>query len=237
MASLEWYEIVGRLLLAALLGGALGVERESGGHDAGLRTHMLLALGSALFAAVSVGGFDDFIAVRSSTNVGVDVTRVAAYVAPGVGFLGAGVIVKQAHGRTSWVRGLTTAASLWTTAAVGVAAGVGFWVGSVTVTVVALVALAAIQPMSRALQRRSARPPGAVAEIHLADGDVESVIARLGEEGELGSVRVERPAGSIARIHAELDLAGATDAGRVARDLSSMPGVQLVSVEVVRPPE
>jgi putative Mg2+ transporter-C (MgtC) family protein len=237
MASLDWYEIVGRLMLAAVLGGALGVERESGGHDAGLRTHLLLALGSALFAVVSVGGFDEFVGPRASTNVAVDVTRVAAYVAPGVGFLGAGVIVKQARGRSSWVRGLTTAASLWTAAAVGVATGVGFWIGAVTATAVALVALAAVHPLSTSLQRRSGRAPSAIAEIHLAEAEVDAAMSRLGQQGTLGSVRVERPAGSMARIHAEIELVDLADAGRVAQNLSALSGVELVSVEVLRPPD
>lgn len=143
--SLEWYEIVGRLALACALGGALGFEREFDGNFAGFRTHLLLTLGTALFAVVSVAGFDAMITDRNATNVNVEVTRVAAYVAAGVGFLGGGAILK-ANGK---IRGLTTAATLWTAAAIGVACGLGFWIGAVAATVLALVALEALQPVSR----------------------------------------------------------------------------------------
>lgn len=152
-ASLQWYEIVVRLSVAAVLGAVVGLERESAGQDAGLRTHLLLALGAALFGAVSVGAFDAFI-TDSSTNSRVDVTRIASYVAAGVGFIGGGVILKHAGA----VRGITTATSLWTAAAVGLAAGVGFWVGAVAATVLALVALAVLKPLSDWIGRRSYPP-------------------------------------------------------------------------------
>lgn len=152
-AGLEWYEIVGRLSLAAVLGAVVGFERESAGQDAGLRTHLLLALGAGVFGVVSVGAFDAFI-TDTATNARVDVTRIASYVAAGVGFIGGGVILKHAGA----VRGITTATSLWTAAAVGLAAGVGFWVGAVTATVLALVALAVLKPLSDWIGRRSYPP-------------------------------------------------------------------------------
>ena len=152
-ASLEWYEIVGRLSLAAVLGAVVGFERESAGQDAGLRTHLLLSLGAALFGVVSVGAFDSFI-TDEATNTRVDVTRIASYVAAGVGFIGGGVILKHAGA----VRGITTATSLWTAAAVGLAAGVGFWIGAVSATVLALVALAVLKPLSDWIGRRSYPP-------------------------------------------------------------------------------
>lgn len=156
--DLEWYDVTGRLVLAAVLGAVLGLEREYDGHDAGLRTHLLLTLGAALFSVVSVAGFDALASERSS-NVTIDVTRIAAYIAPGVGFIGGGAIVKS--GRK--VTGITTAASLWTAAAIGVAAGLGFWVGAVVTTVIALIALEALQPLSNwagELGRRRGRQPG-----------------------------------------------------------------------------
>jgi putative Mg2+ transporter-C (MgtC) family protein len=145
VTALEWYEIVGRLGLAALLGALLGFEREFDGNFAGLRTHLLLTLGAALFAVVSVAGFESLVAERNATNVTVDVTRIAAYIAPGVGFIGGGAILKS-DGR---IRGLTTAATLWTAAGIGVAAGVGFWLAAVVATAIALFALEALQPISR----------------------------------------------------------------------------------------
>lgn len=150
MAELEWYEIVGRLVLASVLGALVGLERESVGQDAGFRTHLMVALGAAMFAVVSVGAFDQFM-TDDPTNVRIDVSRIASYVAAGVGFIGGGVILKHAGN----VRGITTATSLWTAAAIGLAAGVGFWIGAVTATVISLIALAALKPLSDWIVRRS----------------------------------------------------------------------------------
>lgn len=152
-AGLQWYDIVARLSIAAVLGAVVGFERESAGQDAGLRTHLLLALGAALFGVVSVGAFDSFI-TATGTNVRVDVTRIASYVAAGVGFIGGGVILKHA----GEVRGITTATSLWTAAAVGLAAGVGFWVGALVATTLVIVALAVLKPLSDWIGRRSYPP-------------------------------------------------------------------------------
>src|SRR3954452_14094660 len=109
-------DIAARLLLAAVLGALVGLEREVHAHPAGMRTHLLVSLGSALFTVVSIYGF------TSDPNGGnVDPTRIAAQIVTGIGFLGAGAIIH--YGTT--IRGLTTAASLWAMAAVGMAAGAG----------------------------------------------------------------------------------------------------------------
>lgn len=144
IADLEWYDVVVRLGVAALLGAALGAEREFDGNFAGLRTHLLLTLGAALFAVVSVAGFDGMITERANSNVNVDVTRIASYIAAGVGFIGGGAILKT-DGK---VRGLTTASTLWTAAGIGVAAGIGFYVAAVVATVIALIALEVMRPLS-----------------------------------------------------------------------------------------
>lgn len=144
-ASLSEWQVIGRLAAATGLGALIGLEREIDGHDAGMRTHALLALGSGLFGVISVGGFADFIVARATTNVQVDVTRIASYVAAGVGFLGGGAILKQTHR----VRGLTTAASLWACAAVGLAAGIGFYSAAVVATVAALVMLLLDTPVRK----------------------------------------------------------------------------------------
>ncbi len=153
MADLGALEIMGRLALATVLGLAMGLEREIDGHEAGARTHALLALGAAVFGLISVGAFDDFIIAGSRTNVRVDVTRVASYVAAGIGFLGAGSIMKRSDGP----KGLTTAASLWVAAGVGLAAGLGFWVGAVGAVGLALAMLVADRPLSRLRRRRERR--------------------------------------------------------------------------------
>jgi putative Mg2+ transporter-C (MgtC) family protein len=110
-----------RLLAAAGLGAVIGAEREMADHPAGIRTHLTVALGAALFGVLSTLGFEEFQRVRSATNVQVDVTRVASTVVTGVGFLGAGVIFR----RGNTVHNLTTAGSLWVVAAIGLACGVG----------------------------------------------------------------------------------------------------------------
>ena len=124
--------IVVRLLLAAVLGGALGYERERSGKAAGLRTHMLVAIGAALFVLVPQQGG---MAVA-------DMSRVIQGIVTGVGFLGAGAIIKHASAHS--VQGLTTAAGVWMTAAIGVACGLGREATAVLSTVLALAVLAAV---------------------------------------------------------------------------------------------
>lgn len=111
---MEWHEVLIRLSIAAVLCGLVGLERELRGHPAGLRTHAIVGIGAALFTIAGAYGLGDL-------KPEVDPTRVAAQIASGVGFLGAGVILR--HGLD--VRGLTTAATLWLAAAVGLAAGAG----------------------------------------------------------------------------------------------------------------
>ena len=134
--SLGWGEDLARLLLAAALGGAIGFERELRDREAGLRTHLLVCLGSALFTIVSAYGFRDFL-TSGDQVIRADPTRIAAQIVTGIGFLGAGAIIRQ--GLT--VRGLTTAATLWVAAAIGIAAGAGYYSGAVLATVVTIAAL------------------------------------------------------------------------------------------------
>jgi putative Mg2+ transporter-C (MgtC) family protein len=135
-------ELIARLGLAALLGGAIGFERERLSWAAGLRTHMLVSVGACLFMLVSSYGFMD---VLDHEHVSLDPSRVAAQVVSGIGFLGAGSILL----RGEIVRGLTTAASLWTVAAVGLAAGGGLYLAAVSATIVILIILAGIKPLER----------------------------------------------------------------------------------------
>jgi putative Mg2+ transporter-C (MgtC) family protein len=174
MAELETWEVVIRLTVAALLAGAVGLEREFAGQDAGFRTHLLVAVGAALFGVVSVGAFDDFIESSASTNVRVDVTRIASYVAAGVGFIGGGAILK--HRGT--VRGITTATSLWTAAAIGLACGVGFWLAASVTTALVLVALTVLKPLSNWIDRRRHVPATLVVVLEPA-ADATSVLREI----------------------------------------------------------
>jgi len=116
----SWLEIILRFLLAAGLGAGIGYQRERAGKAAGLRTHILVSSGAALFTLVSIYGFSGAV---------VDISRVAAGVVVGIGFIGAGVILRGQ--REKEVAGLTTAATIWITAAVGLAAGAGMYLISV----------------------------------------------------------------------------------------------------------
>lgn len=204
MADLSTYELVGRLLLAAVLGAAIGFEREIDGHDAGLRTHLMLSLGAALFGLVSVGAWDHF-ATADQTNVRVDVTRVASYVAAGIGFIGAGTIVKHAGG----VRGLTTAASLWVVAAIGLAAGVGFVIPAVTATVVSLLSLYALKPLVALTRRVSAGRGGSLVVLlddERAFGDVVRIVQN---EGRIAPSAIRGGSSRGREFEVEIDYVGA----------------------------
>ena len=136
LPALNWDESLLRLALAAVLGGLIGVERELREREAGLRTHLLVALGSALFTIVGAYGFHAFLESGQSV-VRADPTRIAAQIVTGIGFLGAGAIIRQGLS----VRGLTTAATLWVVAAVGLAAGAGYYSAAVITTALVLIAL------------------------------------------------------------------------------------------------
>ncbi|MPW15367.1 MgtC/SapB family protein [Paraburkholderia sp. CNPSo 3157] len=135
-------ELISRLVLAAVLGSVIGFERERLSWAAGLRTHMLVCVGSALFMIVSAFGFAD---VLGAEHVVLDPSRGAAQVVSGIGFLGAGSILL----RGSIIRGLTTAASLWSVAAVGLAVGGGLYTASIAATIIVLIILAGVKPIEK----------------------------------------------------------------------------------------
>lgn len=129
------FELLSRLLLAAFLGLILGLEREYIGKPAGMRTYALVSLGSALFTIISKFGFLD------SAGVALDPSRVAAQIVTGIGFLGAGIIVLQGIK----LRGVTTASGIWVSAAIGMAAGTGLYLISLTGTLVAVILIAVMR--------------------------------------------------------------------------------------------
>src|SRR5207247_5637065 len=143
-------EVAGRLLLAAVLGGLIGFEREATGQPAGLRTHLTVGLGAALFGVISVHGFDAYVTTREASDYQIDVTRVASQVVVGIGFLGAGAILKEGV----QIHGLTTAASLWVTAAVGLAVGIGGYVMASLTTLALIVSLVGLRAPGRVIRNR-----------------------------------------------------------------------------------
>jgi len=178
ITSLDWLDVLFRLGVAAGLGAVIGLERELDEKAAGLRTHMLVSLGSALFTMVGAYGFHDFL-TGGGAIVRTDPTRIAAQVVTGIGFLGAGVIFRQGFS----VRGLTTAASLWVVAAVGMASGAGFWKGAVVGTVVGIVSLRPLEWLKeRAIPQRAA----ARLSVELVDGaSAGPVLEALESAGDL----------------------------------------------------
>lgn len=152
-AMLDTTEITLRLLLAAAMGGVIGFDRERHTWAAGLRTHMLVCLGAALTMIVSAFAFGD---VLGRPNTVLDPSRIAAQVISGIGFLGAGTIMFM-H-RENVIRGLTTAAGLWTVAAIGLAVGGGMYLAAGIATAVAWVILAVLKPLERRFAVRKALP-------------------------------------------------------------------------------
>ena len=150
---LTWQHELLRLSIAAGLGGAVGLERELREREAGLRTHLVVCVGSALFTLVSAYGFHDFL-VNGGSLVRADPTRIAAQIVSGIGFLGAGAIIRQGLS----VRGLTTAATLWLVAAIGMACGAGYYDAAIIATGGALVTLG---PAAHLLVPRRAPLPAA----------------------------------------------------------------------------
>ena len=137
--------ILGLLILAAVLSGAIGFEREFHGRAAGFRTHILLCVGSTLVMLTSMHIFDLY-----SSKISPDPARIAAGVITGIGFLGAGTIM---HAKSA-VRGLTTAASLWVVAGIGLAVGSGFYFGSIVTTALAIVTLLLFSRLEHTMIRK-----------------------------------------------------------------------------------
>jgi putative Mg2+ transporter-C (MgtC) family protein len=201
VAHIGWPEVLLRLFVAAALGGAIGLERELRERQAGLRTHLVVSVGAALFTLVSAYGFSSF-------DGKVDPTRIAAQIVSGIGFLGAGAIIRQGLS----VRGLTTAASLWLVAAIGMAAGAGYWDGALIATLGALLTLGPLRVFAfRILSRYRPVHDRLLVEIPAggSPGPIVDAIERAGgrvasldvtQEGDRRSVAagVELPPGTVA---------------------------------------
>jgi len=196
--ALSWPHVLLRLSLAAVLGGAVGAERELRERQAGLRTHLVVCVGSALFTLVSAYGFRDFIEAGSA-YARIDPTRIAAQIVTGIGFLGAGAIIRQGLS----VRGLTTAATLWLVAAIGMAVGAGYYDAAIIATVGALLTLGPLRIFAYRVIRRfrpevdrllvevpaGGSPAPVIEAIELHGGRVVSL--DIAQEGDRRSIAVE----------------------------------------------
>lgn len=145
---LDWSEILIRLSLASLFGAFIGLERERKHWTAGLRTHMMVCVGSSLIMMVSTFGFSDIL---GADHVVLDPSRIAAQVISGIGFIGAGTILFLKQGT---IRGLTTASGLWTVAAIGLATGGGMYFAAGAATIIALIILWALQPLEKIYSKK-----------------------------------------------------------------------------------
>ncbi len=169
-AALTGWDAVGRLAVATGLGAAVGIERELREREAGIRTHLLVSLGACLFTIVGAYGFHDF-------GSRVDPTRIAAQIVTGIGFLGAGAIIREGLS----VRGLTTAGSLWIVAAIGMASGAGYYWPAVAGTALTVLALWPLRALAyRAIEHF--RPPERRLFVELRPGrSAGPLLERLGD--------------------------------------------------------
>jgi putative Mg2+ transporter-C (MgtC) family protein len=202
LPTLDWWEVLLRLALAAALGAAIGFERELREREAGLRTHLLVSLGSALFTITSAYGFHAFLASGQSV-VRADPTRIAAQIVTGIGFLGAGAIIRQGLS----VRGLTTAATLWVVAAIGLASGAGYYSAALITTVLVLLSLWPLRILAYRifLRYRPERerllvdlapgrsPAPVLAAVEEAGGQIESLSVTEDEERRSVAIEVDLP--------------------------------------------
>jgi putative Mg2+ transporter-C (MgtC) family protein len=228
--TISYAEVVVRLLATVVLCGLIGLERETRDQAAGFRTHMLLGLGAALFTLVSAYGFPEFTrAALESGGRGVqfDPTRIAAQVVTGVGFLGAGAIIRRGLD----VRGLTTAASLWAAAAIGLASGAGFYFGAAATTVVVLVALYLLRGVRLYVVSRFRNTFG-ILGVHFADRGAE--ISRVVEIIENRGVRIRSTDTEIEDGRASYELQLRIPPNRhvqeMLAEISALPSVSRVQI-------
>jgi putative Mg2+ transporter-C (MgtC) family protein len=210
-------------LLALVLSALIGVEREFRAKSAGLRTHTLVGLGAAVFMIVSKYGFGDLVDIQ---GVSVDPSRIAAQVVSGIGFIGGGLIFV----RRDIVRGLTTAATVWVAAAVGMAAGAGLPLLAVGATAGHFLVAVGFPPLTRVLVRRRAELPVLRLDYYDGQGVLRNVLSTCTEQGwAVHGVEVHRE-GTTDEGHrvasVTLTLAGRGDLVALAAEVAQLPGVR-----------
>jgi putative Mg2+ transporter-C (MgtC) family protein len=212
--------LIGRLLIAAVLGAVIGIEREIHDHPAGIRTHLLVSLGSALFTVLSIVGFP------SADGTATDPSRVAAQIVTGIGFLGAGAIIKYGPS----VRGLTTAASLWAAAGIGMAAGAGWPVLALATTVIVVVSLWPLRVLRERLE--DAAPGRLHVGIQVRDGARLTDLFEWLAERHVDIVHFDSERDEDGRHNLDLVLAfpATLDRARLTADLSGLDWIVIGDV-------
>ena len=236
--ELSELELVLRLVLAAVLGAVIGAEREWRDRTAGLRTHMLVCVGSAVFTIVSAYAFQEWystINVSQRSTVVSDPTRIAAQIVSGIGFLGAGAIFRSDDG----VKGLTTAASLWMMAAIGMSTGAGYYELAVASTIVMLLVLVALRQVSRRIKRRVRTDHTPLEVVVSGPNAIATVLHAIAGAGGTVSeftasvLRRDRP---TRRLSFELALPADESVSDLVGRLALLEGVDTVSAQNVPPP-
>jgi putative Mg2+ transporter-C (MgtC) family protein len=210
-------------VIVVILCGAIGLERQARDQVAGLRTHMIVGLGAALFTLVSAYGFLGY-------GSRVDPTRIAAQIVSGIGFLGAGTIIR--HGVT--VRGVTTAGALWISAAIGMACAAGFYFGAVATTGIALVALVGLRRLRPVLQRHVGTETLSL-DLQLAAGaSIRGLLAELGQRGlQVEGLESRTLENGSERLQIDVRGRAALDVDSILSGLASLPDVERIDLAVV----
>ena len=219
MTEIPWYEIFLRLTAALVAGGAIGFERERDSQPAGLRTHMILALGAALVMILSINVAVEF---------GSDPARLAAQVVSGVGFLGAGAILRFGFN----VKGLTTASTLWTTAMVGMAIGYGYYLVSLFAVVITIIVLTLVERFEKKFVRVNVIRT-VVVDVHEREGilrEVRKTISKMADA--LLAFSVQK---SVKNKHMRLEIVARFNRNEKLEDMleviSSIEGVKGIKIE------
>ena len=217
----EQLDISLRLLVAAVLGMVIGLEREIHAHPAGMRTHLLVSLGAAAFTVVSIFVFET--PPSPNGTIPTDPSRVAAQIVSGIGFLGAGAILKYGGS----VRGLTTAASLWATAAVGMAAGGAAWIVAAVTTAIIVFSLGPLNVLATRIRLGSA----SVYRLELIVGRLEALgeISRslTTKKIEIAGVNSQRLGKGRYEIELDLRLPAGTQPQTVISIISGLDDVEI----------
>ncbi|MDD4297054.1 MAG: MgtC/SapB family protein [Ruminiclostridium sp.] len=205
-----------RLFIAAILGGVVGIERENQKRAAGLRTHILVSLGSALVMVTSEYMFKLY---------GGDPGRLGAQVISGIGFLGAGTIIKQGGS----VRGLTTAASLWVVACIGLAAGIGFYTAAIITAAIVFLTLALLRKFENVLVRKSKSSSEIIIRIDNKPGKLGEVASYIGKSGvNIANVDIEADDEDKLIVNFTLNLPKGLKKEDVLFKLKALPDVKVI---------
>jgi putative Mg2+ transporter-C (MgtC) family protein len=222
--DLALWEGLLRLGLAALLAGAIGIERELREQEAGLRTHMLVCVGATMFMLVGVYGWKDY-QLGNEIGVVVDPSRVASYVVSGIGFLGAGAIIR--HGIN--VRGLTTAASLWVVAAIGVAVGAGMYAFATATTALVILALWPLAQVKNLLKGKAEESRRLLVTLDAGQSVVAALAAIEETEFRIESLEVEEEE-DARRLDVVITTSANASVGELLDGLGALDGVRSASI-------